>query len=131
MREGPYFINVRRQAAENLFGGVYVYELDDERRLTLVGHAETAAQDASGRWVLTNYAETRLAEDSTAARTVDRLVTDARFNADFFGVAVAQPGSLPLADLYAFKQHLEKNQLDASMWDIAFWSRLLRGSSRP
>ena len=61
-----------------------------------------------------------------AARTVDRLVTDARFNADFFGIAVAQPGSLPLADLYAYKQHLEKNQLDASMWDIAFWSRISR-----
>ena len=126
VREGPYFINVRRQAAENLYGGIFVYELDAERRLTMVGRAETAAQDSSGRWVLTNYAETRLAEDATAARTVGRLVTDARFNADFFGVAVAQPDSLPLADLYAYKQHLEKNQLDASMWDIAFWSRISR-----
>ena len=94
VREGPYFINVRRQAAENLYGGIFVYELDAERRLTMVGRAETAAQDSSGRWVLTNYAETRLAEDATAARTVERLVTDARFNADFFGVAVAQPDSL-------------------------------------
>ena len=62
VREGPYFINVRRQAAENLFGGIFVYELDAERRLTMVGRAETAAQDSSGRWVLTNYAETRLAD---------------------------------------------------------------------
>ena len=126
VREGPYFINVRRQAAENLFGGVYVYELDTERRLRMVGRAETAAQDASGRWVLTNYSETRLSDDATAARSVERLVTDQKFNADFFGVAVAQPGSLPLADLYAYKKHLEKNALNSSMWEIAFWSRISR-----
>jgi lipopolysaccharide export system permease protein len=46
IRQGPYYINVRRQAAENLFGGVYVYELDGERRLRLVGRAETATQGA-------------------------------------------------------------------------------------
>ncbi len=126
VREGPYFINVRRQAAQNLYGGVYVYELDAERRLTRVGRAETAAQDSSGRWVLTSYAETRLSDDATAARTVDRLVTDQRINADFFGTAVAQPGSLPLADLYAYKKHLETNELDASVWEIAFWSRISR-----
>ena len=100
VREGPYFINVRRQAAENLFGGVYVYELDADRNLAMIGRAETAAQDPDGRWVLTNYSETRLDENETAARTVDRLVTDSRLDADFFGVAVAQPDSLPIADLY-------------------------------
>ena len=73
IREGPWFINVRRQAAENLFGGVYVYELDEERRLKLVGRAETATQDPTGRWVLSNYAETRLGEERVDARTVARL----------------------------------------------------------
>jgi lipopolysaccharide export system permease protein len=126
VREGPYFINVRRQAAENLFGGVYVYELDADRNLAMIGRAETAAQDPDGRWVLTNYSETRLNENETAARTVDRLVTDSRLDADFFGVAVAQPDSLPIADLYAYKMHLEKNQLDSSVWEIAFWSRISR-----
>ena len=126
VRQGPYFINVRRQAAENLYGGVYVYELDAERRLVMVGRAETAAQDASGRWVLTNYAETRLGADATKARIVPRLVTDQRFNADFLGMAVTQPESMPLADLYAYKTHLEENNLDSGVWEIAFWSRISR-----
>jgi lipopolysaccharide export system permease protein len=126
LRQGPYYINVRRQAAENLYGGVYVYELDDERRLVMVGRAETAAQDAAGRWVLTNYSETRLGEAATAARVVPRLVTDQKFNADFLGMAVTQPQSMPLADLYAYKTHLKANNLDSSMWEIAFWSRISR-----
>jgi lipopolysaccharide export system permease protein len=126
VRQGPWFINVRRQAAENLFGGVYVYELDEERRLALIGRAETATRDASGRWVLSNYAETRLGESSVEARTRDREVTDTRFNADFLGVAVTQPESLPLADLYAYKNHLAANSLDSTTWEIAYWSRISR-----
>lgn len=126
VREGPWFINVRRQAAENLFGGVFVYELGDDRRLKLVGRAETATQDANGRWVLSNYAETRLGDERVEARVRDKLVTDAKFNADFLGVAVAEPGSLPLADLYAYKEHLNANELDSAAWEIAFWSRIAR-----
>jgi lipopolysaccharide export system permease protein len=126
IREGPYYINVRRQAAENLFGGVYVYELDAERRLVLVGRAETATQEASGRWVLTNYQESRLGQDRVAARTLPRLVTESTFNADFLGMAVTEPGSMPLQDLYAYKEHLRANELDSSAWEIAFWSRISR-----
>ncbi|MGH8197633.1 MAG: LPS export ABC transporter permease LptG [Steroidobacteraceae bacterium] len=126
VREGPWFINVRRQAAENLFGGVFVYELGVDRRLKLVGRAETATQDANGRWVLSNYAETQLGDERVQARVRDKLVTDAKFNADFLGVAVAEPGSLPLADLYAYKTHLKANELDSTAWEIAFWSRIAR-----
>ena len=126
IREGPWFINVRRQAAENLYGGVYIYELDAERRLVLVGRAETAMQDPSGRWVLSNYSESRLGEERVDARNLPRLVTDQRFNVDFLGVAVTQPDSMPLADLHAYKEHLESNDLDASTWEIAFWSRISR-----
>jgi lipopolysaccharide export system permease protein len=126
VREGSWFINVRRQAAGNLFGGVFVYELGPDRRLQLVGRAETATKDESGRWVLSNYAETRLRDDRVEAHTSGRFVTDAKFNADFLGVAVTEPGSLPLADLYAYKEHLKVNDLDSSVWEIAFWSRISR-----
>jgi lipopolysaccharide export system permease protein len=126
IRQGSHYINVRRQAAENLFGGVYIYELDDDRRLQLVARAETATQDDSGRWVLTTYGETRLGEDHVEARMLPSLVTEQGFEADFLGAAVTQPGSLPLGDLYAYKEHLKANDLDASAWEIAFWSRISR-----
>ncbi|MGH8131194.1 MAG: LPS export ABC transporter permease LptG [Steroidobacteraceae bacterium] len=126
VRQGSWFINVRRQAAENLFGGVFVYELDADRRLKLVGRAETATQDAAGSWVLSNYAETRLGVDRMLARASENEVTGAKFNADFLGVAITEPGSLPLADLYAYKKHLEENDLDSAVWEIAFWSRISR-----
>ncbi len=93
----------------------------------MVGRAETATQDGNGRWVLSNYAETRLGGRSRrGAHVSKRLVTDVKFNADFLGIAVTEPGSLPLADLYAYKEHLKANDLDSSVWEIAFWSRISR-----
>lgn len=126
VRQGSWFINVRRQAAENLFGGVYVYEFDAERRLRLVGRAETAAQDSQGRWVLSNYGETGLEGDHVTARRSAREVSKTEFNADFLGLAVNEPGSLPLRDLYAYKEHLEANEQDTRVWEIAFWTRIAR-----
>ena len=126
VRQGTWFINVRQQAAENLFGGVFVYELDSERRLRLVGRAETAEQDAEGRWVLSNYGETLLEGDRVAARRSAREVSKAEFNADFLGLAVNEPGALPLRDLYAYKEHLAANDQDARVWEIAFWTRIAR-----
>jgi len=126
VRQGSWFINVRRQAAENLFGGVFVYELDADRRLQLVGRADTAEQDKQGRWVLWNYAETRLAGDQVTIRRSAREVSKAEFNADFLGLAVNEPGSLPLRDLYAYKNHLAENEQDARAWEIAFWARIAR-----
>ncbi len=126
VRQGSWFINVRRQTAENLYGGVFVYELGDDRRLRLVGRAATAAQDSSKRWVLSNYAETRLEADHVAARVSGREVTDVDLNADFLGLAVTDPGSLPLTDLYAYQKHLAANDLDTRVWEIAFWSRISR-----
>jgi len=126
VRQGTWFINVRQQTAENLFGGVFVYELDSERRLRLVGRAETAEQDAEGRWVLSNYGETLLEGDRVAARRSAREVSKTEFNADFLGLAINEPSALPLRDLYAYKEHLKANDQDARVWEIAFWTRIAR-----
>lgn len=126
VRQGSWFLNVRQQAANNLFGGVFVYELDADRRLRLVGHAETASQDAAGRWILSNYAETRFDSARVEARGRDREEAGTKFNVDFLGLAVTRPRALPLTDLYAYVRHLKANDLDSRAWEIAFWSRIAR-----
>lgn len=125
-REGSWFINVRQQAADRQFGGVFVYQLGADHRLRLVGRAETASQDPAGRWMLSDYAETRFAADRTAARRRHREQAGARFNVDFLGLAVAEPHSLPVARLYAYVRRLQANELDSRAWEIALWSRLSR-----
>ena len=126
VRQGSWFLNVRQQAANNLFGGVFVYELDADRRLRLVGRAETASQNPAGHWILSNYAETRLDSARVEARGRDREEAGTQFNVDFLGLAVTRPDALPLTDLYAYVRHLKANDLDSRAWEIAFWSRIAR-----
>ena len=126
VRQGSWFLNIRQQAAKNLFGGVFVYELDADRQLRLVGHADTASQDPAGRWILSNYAETRLDSARVEARAKDREEAGTRFNVDFLGLAVTRPSALPFTDLYAYVRHLKANDLDSRAWEIAFWSRIAR-----
>jgi len=126
VRKGSWLVNVRQQAADNLFGGVYVYELGGDHRLQLVAHAETASQDAMGRWLLSKYAETRLDDGRIEARSRDQEEARVQFNADFLGLAVTEPRSLPIADLYSYIRHLQANDLDSRSWEIAFWSRIAR-----
>ena len=126
VRQGSWFLNVRQQAADNLFGGVFVYELGADYRLRLVGRADTAVQDRAGRWILSNYAETRLDVPHIATRGRDREQAGARFNADFLGLAVTKARSLPIMDLYAYVGHLRANKLESRSWEIALWSRISR-----
>lgn len=126
IRQGSRFLNVRQQAANNLFGGVFVYELDADHRLRLVGHANSASQDAAGRWILSKYAETRFETAQVAARAAEREEAGTEINADFLGLAVTRPMALPLRDVYAYVRHLRANDLDSRAWEIAFWSRLAR-----
>jgi lipopolysaccharide export system permease protein len=126
VRQGSSFLNVRQQAADNLFGGVFVYELDADRRLRLVGHAETASQDPAGRWIMSNYAETQFDSRRVESRGSVSEELGTKFNVDFLGLAVTKPLSLPLPDLYAYVRHLQANDLDSRAWEIAFWSRIAR-----
>ena len=126
VRQGSWFLNIRQQAADNHYGGVFIYDLDADRRLRLVGRAETASQDPAGRWMLSNYAETRLDSTRVEARGSDLEEAGEQFNVDFLGLAVTKPGAQPLMDLYAFVRHLKDNDLDARALEIAFWSRIAR-----
>ncbi|MBM5811442.1 MAG: LPS export ABC transporter permease LptG [Gammaproteobacteria bacterium] len=126
VRQGPWFINVRQQSAEGLFGGVFLFRLDRQGRLERVGRADTAAQDPDGGWILTRYAETRLGADRTEVRSGERERTDADFNADFLGLAVTEPRAQPLRSLRAYLAHQRANGLDTRATEIQYWSRWAR-----
>lgn len=126
VRQGPWFVNVRQQTADNAFGGVYVYRLAGDRSLELVGRAETAWQDPDGRWMLRHYAESRLGEERIESRGRDVEEAGAQFNADFLGLAVTDPRALPLRSLRSYVAYLRANDLESQSYEIAFWARIAR-----
>jgi lipopolysaccharide export system permease protein len=125
-KDGDMVIAVRQQSGDNTYGGVYVFNFDAQRRLVSVGRANNASIDADNRWHLENYTESRLEGDRVLTRREATTELQTRLSAEFLGLAVLEPESLPGRGLYNYIQHLRENGLDARTYETAFWARIAR-----
>ena len=126
VRDGNIIISVDQQSAENRFGGIKVFELDGQRRLTTVGRAESARLAKDRVWRLENYAETDFVDGGTRASRKDKVELSTGLSPEFLGLAVVEPESMGMADLRSYIAHLQRNDLESSRFQAAFWSRLAR-----
>jgi lipopolysaccharide export system permease protein len=126
VRDGDTIISVEQQSANARYGGVQVFSFDAGRRLLSVGRAESASVDDRNGWQLEGYVETRFANggtDSSRAASKDIQTT---LSTEFLGLAVVEPETMGLRDLRAYIAHLERNDLDSSAFQAAFWARVAR-----
>ncbi|MFO1427959.1 MAG: LPS export ABC transporter permease LptG [Steroidobacteraceae bacterium] len=126
VRDGSLVVNVRQQTGDGEFGGMTVFRLGADRRLESVGRAATARADAGGRWVLSQYAESRFTPDSVRATRSSSHAVESNVSADFLGIAATDPTQLPTATVWRLLQHLQSNGLDDREAVFAFWSRIAR-----
>lgn len=126
VRDGKLLVNVERQIGESRFGGMMIYEINDDGRLVAIGRAVSARGNAQGGWALEQYSETRFVGDRTQSSRSPRHALSSGVSAEFLGVAAASPDQLPTAALWKMLRHLESNGLDSREALFAFWSRISR-----
>jgi lipopolysaccharide export system permease protein len=125
-KDGNTIISVQPQNVENQYGGVYVYRFNDKRELQSIAHASSASIDSESRWRLDNYRESRIEEDRVVPSRQRSAIFETTLSAEFLGLAIADPESLPGQGLYSYMQHLKRNGLDARDYETAFWARISR-----
>jgi lipopolysaccharide export system permease protein len=125
-KDGDTILSVRRQSADNQYGGVFVFHFDAQRRLRSVGRANSARIDADNRWRLDNYRESRFEEQRVVPRRAASSELQTNISQEFLGLAAVNPESLPLRDLWRYVRHLRANGLDARQHETAFWARIAR-----
>jgi len=126
VKDGPLFVNIQQQTAENMFGGVYVFEFAADRSLVQVGRAVAAVNEGGRQWRFENFAATRFGEDATTAERSPARRLEVEINQDFIGLAVVSPATLPVRGLYQYVRHLKANNLESAPYEIALWSRISR-----
>jgi len=126
VRDGDTIISVAQQSANSRYGGVQVFSFDAGRRLLGVGRAESASLDEQNRWQLENYAETRFTGDGTESVRSPVKEVRSTLSADFLGLAVVEPETMGLRDLRSYIAHLQRNDLDSTAFEAAFWARIAR-----
>jgi lipopolysaccharide export system permease protein len=125
-KDGDMMISVRQQAADNRYGGVYVFKFDAQRRLRSVGHANNASIDKNNLWQLENYVESSIGRERVTTSKTAETQLQTRLSPEFLGLAVLDADSLPGRGLFSYIQHLKANGLDARSYEVAFWARIAR-----
>ena len=123
VRDGDTVVSVEQQSSASRFGGVQLFRFDAKRRLVTVARAESASVNRENTWRLENYSETRFSPDGTTVRTVPVEEIRTSITPDFLGLAVIEPQVMGLRDLVAYTDHLRRNDLDSTRFEVAFWSR--------
>jgi lipopolysaccharide export system permease protein len=126
VRDDDTIVGIDQQSALSTFGGVQIFRFDPDRRLLSVGRAESAEVNRKNTWKLRNYAETRFSDDGTAVRKEPVEEIRSSLSPDFLGLAVVEPQAMGIRDLRTYTRHLQRNSLDSSRFEVAFWSRVAR-----
>jgi lipopolysaccharide export system permease protein len=126
VRDGDLLIHVSQQSAQGEFGGMLIVELNDEHELKSVASATTAKLQPDGSWRLSHYASTRFGGETIESSREESRLFKSTVGGEFLGLTVSEPRQLGTRVLWNLIQHLQRNDLDASEQEFAFWSRIAR-----
>ncbi len=126
VRDGNLIINAARQSGERQFGGMTLFEMSPDHRLSAMGHAARASAGADDEWLLKGYTESRFTKDRVLTRPPGERWLESSVSAGFLGLAVEDPHDMEIATLWRVIRYYQTNALDVRPYLFAFWSRIAR-----
>lgn len=117
--------SLQRAPGQFGFGGVYVFDVTDDWTLERIGRADFAEPGADGEWLLGNYGQTRfLGDDGVEAEQARVARQQTGLSAELLGLSVVREDLLDTPALQRYIAYLQQNDLDATSYQIAYWSRI-------
>ncbi|WP_158611732.1 LPS export ABC transporter permease LptG [Guyparkeria sp. SCN-R1] len=129
LREGDRIVNVERALVDGQLLGLRVFELGADGRPQRVLEATRAASLGGDRWRLENVVDTQLSiEEPAEPVSVEQRGEDEMrlFDREVLEIAALNPRYMNVAQLSDYVEYLERNQLDASVYATAMWSRVVQ-----
>ncbi len=126
VRDGNLILHVAGQSSESQFGGMQTFELSAAHKLVALGHAQHATADSKGHWLLSDYTESRFADDTVSKSSPGQRTLQSNVTAGFLGLAIENPEQLTNRALWRLISYYRANSLDDREYVFAFWSRISR-----
>lgn len=123
-RDGNSFINIRQVRPGAELGDVYIYEFDDAQQLKLASHAEVARYTDAG-WELERIRQSEFLEGEIRSRALDRAIWKSLLNPALLDMLMVDPAVLPVSGLYRYIEFLHDNRQDATVYEVAFWGKII------
>ncbi|WP_305909191.1 LPS export ABC transporter permease LptG [Methylomarinum sp. Ch1-1] len=125
LREGNNFINVRQIHEDGLLGDISIYQLNEQLRLDLLKHAETARYLGQHQWRLEKIRWSEVSSRQVFAGRTSSELWKTSIDPDLLNIVVVKADNLSLYDLYMYIGFLKENNQKSQSFELAFWSRLI------
>lgn len=126
VKDGPVYLHLERINTEFDFGRLYVFRFNDANELVSIASAENAGIGEDDRWLLENFRETRFQRDRVQAVESSVAVESFDVNAEMLGSSMVKATSLSARGLLTYIDYLQRNRLDASIYESELWYRVSR-----
>jgi len=129
-REGDTFLNARSGEEQRdphgqmslLLHDVYLYQIDEDGRLSTLTHAKQARHDANG-WQLQQVQRDTFAQTAVEREWMDTLNWDSQLDAVALASGLTRPRNMSSQELRTSIDYRKRNHLDTQDFEDTYWSR--------
>jgi lipopolysaccharide export system permease protein len=125
-RDNNTFISVRQQRGADNFGGLYVFEFNDQHELKRMVKADSARLETPTHWLLQNFGESSFEGDRVIAVRKPSADFETHLSPEFLKMSAIEPSSMSAMALYRYVAHLKENDVEARSYETEFWARIAR-----
>jgi len=122
-RDGRRFLYVSNVYPDMYLGKVNVYEFSEKNQLQRITYAESARYEA-GKWQLSQVRQTDFSKEQVQSSEMASVEWQKLLNPDLFNVVSVKPENMSATDLYRYTHYLQRNLLDSSSYELAFWIKV-------
>lgn len=122
-RDGNRYFSIQRVLPDMKLEGIRVYELDANRKLKRMSYAQSAYFEKN-HWVVEKVKHSVISETEVSAEKSAREEWPTLIKTDLFDVLKLDPEDMSATSLLEYSRYLEENELDASVYQLAFWMKL-------
>jgi lipopolysaccharide export system permease protein len=122
-RDGRAFVNIRTILPGASLRDIYIYEFDEQGRLVLATHAETA-EYRWDHWQIFGIRQNEIDEQRVVGRDLAEARWDSLLSPSLLSTIVVQPTMLRLDELWRFIAVMRANGQAATEYEVALWIKV-------
>jgi lipopolysaccharide export system permease protein len=122
-RDGQAFVNIRRILPGARLEDIFIHEFDQQRRLVLATHAESALHQGD-HWLLHRISQNQISETGISKRELAQARWDSILDPALLSAIIVQPTMLPITELYRYVRTMREHGQSATDYEVALWTKL-------
>ncbi len=124
VRDGNKVVHIRDLLSESEVVNVSIYEFNPDNSLNTVTKAHSAEINGDG-WTLQRVSQSQVSVEGVTSVQYQSLAWDSLINQKLLSVVTVKPEFLSVVGLYGYIDYMQRNGLDAGLYQLALWRKVM------